>query len=144
MAFAVLPYGALPASKDAAVVRMAHLIREERAKQSGSGAAASAKEALATYRVFVRNLVFYTGTAHTDIINDQHLLDWLRGRPSALLVIPAADVVRLERLGPLSVRRLAELRHFDDASMRVRTLMWPDPERDLETVVLARISTVTH
>ena len=65
--FAVLPYGALAASADAAVVQMAEHVRG--ARTDG--------EAIGTYRVFVRNLVFYTGVKHTDIIHDEHLKDWL-------------------------------------------------------------------
>ena len=35
------------------------------------------------------------------------------------------------------VRRLAELPYFNQAGIRVRTLLWPDPGRDLTRVVLA-------
>ena len=33
--------------------------------------------------------------------------------------------------------RLAELPYFNQAGIRVRTLLWPEPSRDLTRVVLA-------
>ena len=41
------------------------------------------------------------------------------------------------RAGPLpGLRRLATLTYFDPATAKVRTLLWPDPARDLVTAVL--------
>ena len=68
MTFAVLPYGALPAADAVNVVRNG---RSSCAKRGQPG------EAIGTYRVFVRNLVFYTGLKHTDMIHDEHMKDWL-------------------------------------------------------------------
>jgi 4-amino-4-deoxy-L-arabinose transferase-like glycosyltransferase len=127
--FAVLPYGALPNDDQSAVVQMAERIR----RSSHPG------EAIGTYKVFVRNLVFYTGMKHTDIIHDEHLADWLSKNPRALLVMPASDAARLEQRG-LTMQRLAEQTYFNDGAIKVRTLVWPNQTEDLETVVLVRVA----
>jgi len=125
--FAALPYAALPSSADAAVVQMARHVK-----------AAYQGEAIGTYRVFVRNLVFYTGLRHTDIIHDEHLKDWLTKSPRALIVMTSSEADRLASAG-LAMQRLAEVPYFNDGVIKVRTLMWPDPAADLETVVLVRV-----
>ncbi len=130
VAFAVLPYGALSSPEASTVRQIARLVRDARQNS----------EPIGTYKVFVRNLVFYTGLEHTDLIHDEHLVEWLGRKPSVLVVMPQADAARLEAIRGLSLHRLAESPYFDDGRIRVRTLLWPDPSRDLEKVVLARIA----
>ncbi len=127
-AFAVLPYGVLSDAEDSTVVQMAHRVRE--AYRPG--------DAVGTYQVFVRNLVFYTGLKQTDIIHDEHLEDWLAGHERTLVVMQTADADRLER-GGLAMERLGELPYFNEGGLRVRMLLWPDPATDIEKVVLVRI-----
>jgi hypothetical protein len=95
-------------------------------------------DAIGTYQVFVRNLVFYTGLKHTDIIHDEHLFDWLAAHERALVVLQDTDADRLEA-GGLPMQRLAALPYFNEGGIRVRMLLWPDPSTDLDTVVLVRI-----
>lgn len=130
IAFATLPYAVLPSSADAPVRKMAEMVR----------AAHTGNEVIGTYRVFVRNLVFYSGIVHTDIINDDHLRDWLAQHRRALIVMPSEDADRLEKQPWLTFERLGALPYFDDGSLRVGTLLWPDPKRDIDTVVLARVT----
>jgi 4-amino-4-deoxy-L-arabinose transferase-like glycosyltransferase len=127
--FAALPYGTIADADDSTVMQMANRVRSVRAQG----------EAVGTYNVFVRNLVFYTRQPHTDIIHDEHLRVWLAQNPRALVVMTAADADRLERTG-LNMQRLNEMRYFNEGSIRVRTLLWPNPATDLETVVLVRFS----
>jgi 4-amino-4-deoxy-L-arabinose transferase-like glycosyltransferase len=129
VSFAVLPYGVLAAAADSTVVQMA-----ERVKQAHGGQFT----ALGTYRVFVRNLVFYSGLKHTDIIHDEHLHDWLSRHSQALLVMTSSEADRLEA-GGLQMNRLAALPYFNEGGIRLRMLLWPEPATDLETVVLVRI-----
>jgi hypothetical protein len=129
LSFAVLPFGALSAPADAAVFEMARLVRDARRSD----------EALGTYRVFVRNLVFYTRVRHTDLIHDAHIHDWLSKNPKALIVMPTSEADRLEREKGLRMQRLAERTYFDDGSMRIRMLMDPNPAIDLHRVVLVRV-----
>jgi 4-amino-4-deoxy-L-arabinose transferase-like glycosyltransferase len=127
--FAVLPYGTLASSEHASVVQLADRIRAVR--EQG--------EALGTYKVFVRNLVFYTHAKHMDIIHDQHLTEWLATNPRALVVMTAAEAERLQA-GGFQMQRLAALSYFNEGGIRVGTLLWPDQAADLETVVLVRFS----
>ena len=128
LACAVLPYGVLAAADDSTVVQMATRVRAE--YRAGS--------AIGTYQVFVRNLAFYTGLKHTDIIHDEHLLEWLSHNERALVVMQQADADRLES-GGLEIQRLAQLPYFNEGGIRVRMLLWPDPATDLDKVVLVRI-----
>jgi hypothetical protein len=52
------------------------------------------------------------------------------------MVVPAETMDRLEKERGLTVHRLAELLYFNEAGIRVRTLLWPDTSRDLTRVVL--------
>jgi hypothetical protein len=105
-------------------------------------ARAADDRALATYRVFVRNLVFYTGLKHQDIIHDEHLNDWLTKNPRALIVMTQKEADRLAA-GGLRLERVAALTYFNEGSLKVRTLLWPDPAVDLETVVLVKVDRPT-
>ena len=52
------------------------------------------------------------------------------------MVAPADVVDRIERERGLTLVRIAELPYFNEAGVRVRTLLWPDAARDLTRVVL--------
>jgi hypothetical protein len=93
-------------------------------------------EPVGTLGVFVRNLVFYSGIKTTDVITDDQARDFLSQEGRALMVVPAETMDRLERERGLKVQRLAELQYFNEAGVRVRTLLWPDASRDLTRVVL--------
>lgn len=127
--FAVLPYGVLAAAEDSTVVQMASRV---------TAAQAGERMAIGTYGVFVRNLVFYTGLKHTDIIHDEHLAEWLKSNPRALLVLSSADADRLAASG-MAMERLAALPYFNEGAIKLRMLVWPNPATDLETVVLVKI-----
>jgi 4-amino-4-deoxy-L-arabinose transferase-like glycosyltransferase len=128
--FAVLPYATLAPSDRSAVRRLAVLVREAR----------TGDEAIGTYKVFVRNLVFYTGIRQTDLVHDQHLLDWLATTPHALLVLRTGDVERLSREHGLAFQTLATLSYFDEGGLRVGTLLWPNPVTDLDQVAVVRVT----
>ena len=112
------PTACLPAPRDAAVRQMA---------AAGPRRAHRAAKPIGTYRVFVRNLVFYTGLKQTDIIHDEHLTDWLstatRARWSCCR---STDLERLERERGLRFERLGES-GISTRAARVGTLLWPDP-----------------
>jgi 4-amino-4-deoxy-L-arabinose transferase-like glycosyltransferase len=129
LTFAVLPYATFTSPGSSAVAEMAGLVREAR----------TGDEAIGTFRVFVRNLVFYTHVKHTDLIHDEHIFDWLSKNPRALMVLPLSEADRLERDRGLKMTRLAERLYFDEGGIRARMLMQPDPARDLQRVVLVRV-----
>jgi 4-amino-4-deoxy-L-arabinose transferase-like glycosyltransferase len=128
--FAVLPYGVLSAPRDSSVARMAELVKTSNAQQGPVG----------TYGALVRNLIFYTGMRHIDVVNDDHLAQFVAASPSALLLLPRTDLERLEAAGRYRFERLGELRYFDEGQIKVRTLLAPNPAEDLRTIVLARIN----
>ena len=86
--------------------------------------------------VFVRNLVFYAGVKTTDVIGDEQARNFLAQPDRALMVAPASEVDRLEREQGVKLTRIAELLYFNEAGIRVRTLLWPERDRDLTRVVL--------
>jgi hypothetical protein len=55
----------------------------------------------------------------------------------ALIVAPAATLNRLEREQGMAFHRIAELPYFNEAGIRLRTILWPDPAGDISRVVLA-------
>jgi 4-amino-4-deoxy-L-arabinose transferase-like glycosyltransferase len=119
-------YGALSSGGDDTVRQMAQLVQQHR--QAG--------EPVGTLGVFVRNLVFYSGIKTIDVIGDEQARNFLAQADRALLVAPAEQIDRLEREHGVKVQRLAELLYFNEAGVRVRTLLNPDRERDLTRVVL--------
>jgi 4-amino-4-deoxy-L-arabinose transferase-like glycosyltransferase len=129
-AFALLPYATLAPAGESTVRQLADRVRRVKA----------ADEAVATYGVFVRNLVFYSHVQQTDIIHDRHLLDWLAATPKALLILRATDADRLTREHGLSFDRLATFRYFDEGRLRIGTLLWPDPATHQEDVALVRVT----
>jgi 4-amino-4-deoxy-L-arabinose transferase-like glycosyltransferase len=126
LTFPALQYGGLASGGDDTVRQMARLVLDER----------TAHEPVATYGVFVRNLVFYARVKTVDIINDDQAWNFLGQTDRALMVAPAETIDRLERERGLKVRRIAELLYFNEAGIRPRTLLWPDASRDLQRVVL--------
>jgi 4-amino-4-deoxy-L-arabinose transferase-like glycosyltransferase len=121
-----IQYGALSSGGDDTVRQMARLVQQNR----------HGNEPVGTLGVFVRNLVFYSGIRTTDVITDDQARDFLSQEGRALMVVPVDTMDRLEREQGLKVQRLAELRYFNEAGIRVRTLLWPDTSRDLTRVVL--------
>lgn len=124
--FPAVQYGALSSGGDDTVRQMARLVQENRKDN----------EQVGTWGVFVRNLVFYSGTRTTDVIDDDQAKNFLMQTDRALMVAPAAEIDRLEREKGVKVNRIAELLYFNEAGIRVRTLLWPDRNRDLMRVVL--------
>lgn len=108
------------------VQRMARLFAEERHANEPSG----------TYKAFVRNLVFYTGVKQTDLVDEREAVDFLSQSQRVLCVMTEDDLVPLERSHGLRLRRLGAVSYFNPSGVRLRTLLSPEPERDLETVWL--------
>jgi 4-amino-4-deoxy-L-arabinose transferase-like glycosyltransferase len=89
-----------------------------------------------TYRAFVRNLIFYTGVQQTDLTQPEAAVAFLQQPRPVLCVMTQDDLEVLERDHGVAVRTLGSVQYFNPAGVRLRTLLWPDPENDLETVVL--------
>lgn len=93
-------------------------------------------EPSATHRVFVRNLVFYTGVKQTDLVEPAEVVEFLQQPMRVLCIITRDDLERLSRNYQLHTRTLGVVQYFNPSGVRLRTLLWPDPARDLETVLL--------
>lgn len=121
-----LRFGVFPAAGTDAVRQMAGMI--ERARGEGA--------ALTTYTVFVRNLVFYTRSEQVEVYNDAQLRDFLVRPDRVLAVLPVEVANRVEHEQGVTLTRLGELRYFNAGALRVGTVLAPDPERDIDRVVL--------
>ena len=87
-------------------------------------------------RVFVRNLVFYTGQRQVDLIDDAQLDAFLRQDARALIVVPADVLARVEAAGTPPATRLAEFAYFNEGGLRLRSILWPEAARDVQRVLL--------
>jgi hypothetical protein len=116
-----LQYGLSPAGRDP-VQDMAAIVARHR----------TGGEPVATYRVFVRNLVFYTGVQQDDLSSEAEVAAFL-GRPERVLCVISAD--DLARIG-VEARPLGEVLYLNVSAVKLRTLMAPDPKRDLDRVLL--------
>lgn len=92
-------------------------------------------ETVASYHVFVRNLVFYTHVQQADLYTEDNLVAFLDTPDRVLCVMEDDDLAKVERRG-LHPRRLAVLRYFDAPTAKIGSLLWPDPEKQLTTAVL--------
>jgi 4-amino-4-deoxy-L-arabinose transferase-like glycosyltransferase len=93
-------------------------------------------EPSATYRVFVRNLIFYTGVQQVDLVEPEAVVAFMRQPERVLCVITRDDLDDIRRDHDIEVRTLGSVQYFNPAGVRLRTLLWPDPDEDLETVLL--------
>lgn len=120
-----LQYGLSPAGRDP-VQDMATLVARHRTDA----------ETIGTYRVFVRNLIFYTGLKQTDLPSEQKVADFLRSPSRVLCVIGADELARIAAAHGVRPRVLGEVLYFNASAVKLRTLLDPDQERDLERVLL--------
>jgi 4-amino-4-deoxy-L-arabinose transferase-like glycosyltransferase len=119
-------FGALAGVRPEPVEQMAALVRAHR----------RAGEPVGQYQAFVRNLVFYLGFKQTELYDERRALEFLDSPGRVLLVVSADDLPRLQAISGVHVRTLGSVRYLDPASVRLRTLIAPIPEEDLDTVLL--------
>ena len=124
--FPALQFGALSGTGDSTVEQVARVI-------SGAG---TGNEAIGTHHVFVRNLVYYAQTPTVDLITDEQLSAFLRQDDRVFVVASAEAIARLEHAEGRRYHELAELPYFNEAGIRLRTLLWPEPARDISRVVV--------
>jgi 4-amino-4-deoxy-L-arabinose transferase-like glycosyltransferase len=125
LVLAGLQYALSPAGRDP-VQDMAALVRTHH----------EGREPVATFRVFVRNLIFYTHMKQTDLPSDEALRSFLQRPERVLCVMTADELARVSASADLQVLTLAEVLYFNASAVKLRTLLSPDPARDLERVLL--------
>ena len=118
-------FGALSGVRPEPVEQMAALISAHRLD-----------EPIGTYQVFVRNLGFYTGLAQRDLFNEPLALDFLKSSEPVLLVVRANDLSKLESAAGITARRIGEVRYLNTANIRVGTILVPNPDEEIESVLL--------
>ncbi len=87
------------------------------------------------YRVFVRNLLFYTGRPHVDLVSGEQVRAFLGSTDPVFCVIGEADLQQVRADGA-TAHELGRVAYLNTGNLTIRTLLWPDPGTDLETVVL--------
>ena len=118
--------GALGPAGAEPVQEMARLVGEHR---EGS-------QAVGTYRVMVRNLLFYTQLPQTDLITERDATNFLSRSEPVLCVMSRTDRKALEARTGRPLTTLGTVRYFNTAVVKPRTLLFPDPDRDVTTVEL--------
>jgi 4-amino-4-deoxy-L-arabinose transferase-like glycosyltransferase len=120
LAIALTPGGPDPVEQMAALVRNHH---------PGAGP-------VGTYRVFVRNLVFYTATKSADLTTEDDLVRFFERPERLLVVITRSDREMFEARTRRTLKPLGSVRYFNSALIKPRTLLLPDAERDVVVVEL--------
>ena len=120
-----LQYSVLSPPGPEPVERMAALVRE-----AGAGDVPYGR-----YRVFVRNLLYYVGRPHVDLFTPEQLHAFLASPEPVLCVLTAADLEQA-RAADATAYELGRVAYLDTGRLQFRTLLWPNPATDLQTVVL--------
>jgi 4-amino-4-deoxy-L-arabinose transferase-like glycosyltransferase len=118
--------GTLSGRRPESVEEMAALVRANR----------RAHEPIGVHHVFVRNLIFYTGLQQDDLFSDDRATAFMRSPDRVLMVVRDTDLRRLEAAAGLTMTELGAVRYFNTANLKLRSLVLPDPERDVQRVLL--------
>jgi 4-amino-4-deoxy-L-arabinose transferase-like glycosyltransferase len=121
-----IQFGALAGLRPEPVEEMAALVRQNR----------TANESIGVHHVFVRNLIFYTGVPQQDLFADDRTIEFMRASERVLLVVMERDLARLEQAAGLKMVTLGAVRYFNTANIKLRSLVVPKPEEDIQRVLL--------
>ena len=121
-----LQFSVLAPGRPAAVERMAALVQAHR----------TANEPLGSLHAFTRNLIFYTGVPQLDLVDIEGAKRFLSSGGRVLAILPERDLADVSANTATPPRVLARVRHLNTANLRLRSVLDPDPDKELETVVL--------
>jgi len=93
-------------------------------------------EPIGEYQTFVRNLPFYTRIRQLPIDDDTAAVAFLQSSERVFLVLKRPDFDRLSATGSVPMKIIGRVTYWNTAGVRLRTLLAPIPEEDLDTVVL--------
>jgi hypothetical protein len=119
-------FGALSGKRPEAVEQMAALVRQHR----------TANEPVAIYKVFTRNLGFYSGVKLLEAFEADQAARLARSPERILFVAEADDVKAIEAELGSSLQRLGHVQYVNTANLRLRTLIRPDPSEEVVDVLL--------
>ena len=86
--------------------------------------------------MFSRNLGFYTGLPRMELFDPEQAAHFLRSPERVLLVVRSADLLAVEAASGMTVKKLGEARYLNTANVRLRTVLSPDPTKEIEMVSL--------
>ena len=121
-----LQFGAFAGKRPEAVEQIAALIHANRV----------GGESIGEYETFVRNLPFYTRLKQVPVIDDAGAIAFLKSTERVFLVINRRDYERLKTLVDQPLNVIGDVTYWNTAGVRLRTLLLPMPEEDLDTVML--------
>ncbi len=98
-------------------------------------AAAPSSQSYGRYGVFVRNLVFYMKRPHVDLASVEQVAAFLRSNAPVLGVMTATDMERVRGDG-VTLHEVGRVSYLNTGNLRLGTLLWPDPQTHLQTIVL--------
>jgi len=93
-------------------------------------------EPIGEYETFVRNLPFYTHLRQVPIADDTAAITFLKSDRRVFLVLHQDDLERLKTISNVPLKTIGTVTYWNTAAVRLRTLLAPLPEQDLDTVVL--------
>jgi 4-amino-4-deoxy-L-arabinose transferase len=117
-------FGALAGNRPEPVEQMARLIASQR----------SADEPIGVLDVFTRNLVFYTGSPQMQLYGVEQAGMFLQSPHRVLLVLRSTDVPAVAAAAGTTLKTIGEIRYLNTANIRLRTLLRPDPETEIEMI----------
>ena len=121
-----LQFGAFAGKRPEAVEQIAALIHANRV----------GGESIGEYETFVRNLPFYTRLKQVPVIDDAGAIAFLKSTERVFLVVNRRDYERLKTLVDRPLNVIGDATYWNTAGVRLRTLLLPMPEEDLDTVML--------
>ena len=126
MLLVIVQFGAFSGKRPEAVEQMAALVHSNR----------PANEPVGEYEVFVRNLVFYLGFKQQVLFDQANVVDFVRSPGRVLLVMRADALAAVQQASGVNLVVLGRVPYLNAANLKPRTLLAPDPARDIETVLL--------
>ena len=124
-ALLAVQFGALAGRRPEPVELLARAVLDQR----------GASEPVGPYRVFVRNLVFYSRLRQDDLFDEPSAVRFLQLPDRVLLVVRPSDLTVLEARAGVATRELARVTYLNTANLRLGSLLRPGEDL-LETVVL--------
>ena len=121
-----LQFGVLAPGRPDAVEQMAAFVTAHR----------TANEPVGSLHAFTRNLIFYSGLKQLDLVDVAGANRFLAQDGRVLAMLPEADLAAASAGLPVAPRVLARVRHLNTANLRLRSVLNPDPDRELDTLVL--------
>ena len=121
-----LQFSVLAPGRPAAVERMAAFVQAHR----------TGDEPIGSLHAFTRNLIFYTGLPQLDLVDVEGAKRFLSSNGRVLAILPERDLATASASAATPPRVLARVRHLNTANLRLRSVLDPDPDKELETVVL--------